>query len=150
MGEHIKQYGVGGPRPYLCMSYIWCFWVTTRSEIEMGNKETEGSYIFVKLKGTENYKEWAREMGFALQDADLETYADGTGKKPKLYIESKITLAAPAMPLSEQKIEKRQAEVEKWVPNNSRTCGKIGKMCSRSVQQQLKKTWTAKEMWDSL
>ena len=116
----------------------------------MGNKGTEGSYTFAKLKGTENYKEWAKEMGFALQDAGLESYVDGMCKKPELYTKTKKYPAAPAVPLSEEKIEKRKAEVEKWVLNNSRTCDKIGKMCWRSVQQQLKKTWTAKEMWDNL
>lgn len=52
----------------------------------MGNKGTEGIYIFAKLKGTEHHKEWAREMGFALQDAGLESYADGTSIKPRCPI----------------------------------------------------------------
>lgn len=85
----------------------------------MGNKGKEDTYTVAKLKGTENYKEWAREMGFALQDAGLESYADGTSIKPRLYIESEMYPMAPLLPLSEEKIEKRQAEIDKWVLNNS-------------------------------
>lgn len=86
----------------------------------MDNKGTEGTYTFTKLKGIENYKQRAREMGFALQDAGLESYADGTSIKPKLYTESEKTPAAFAIPLSEEKIEKRQAEVDKWILNSSK------------------------------
>ena len=72
----------------------------------MGNKRAEGSYTFTKLKGTKNYKEWAKEMGFTLQDVNLESYADSTCKKPELYTKIEKYLTALAVPLSEEKIEK--------------------------------------------
>ena len=48
----------------------------------MGIKGGEGMYTFANLKGTENYKEWAREMSFALRDAGLIPYASGTAVRP--------------------------------------------------------------------
>ena len=38
-------------------------------------KGKKGTYTFAKLKRRENYKEWAQEMEFALQNAGLGTYA---------------------------------------------------------------------------
>lgn len=103
-----------------------------------GSKGNEGTYTFSKLKGTENYKEWVREMGFALRGAGLISYANGTSVKPKLHTEDEAHPRDGSAPLSEEKIEKREAEVEKWILNDSRTCGKIGKICTKAVQQQLK------------
>lgn len=39
-------------------------------------KGNEDTYTFSELKGTENYKEWAQEMGFALLNAGLMPYAN--------------------------------------------------------------------------
>ena len=101
----------------------------------MGNKGREGLYTFINLKGTENYKKWSREIGFALQDTSLESYADDTSTNPKMYIKSQKYLIAPELPLPEEKIKKRQAEIDKWTLNNSWTWDKIGKMCLKSIQQ---------------
>ena len=69
---------------FMCHNYIW-----VRDQItKMGNKGSKGLYTFTKLKGTENYKKWSREIGFALQDTSLESYADDTSTKPKMYTES--------------------------------------------------------------
>lgn len=73
----------------------------------MGNKRTKDVYIFTKLKGIENYKEWAREMGFVLQDVGLESYVDSISIKPELYTKLEKNPAAPTISLSEEKIEKR-------------------------------------------
>lgn len=89
-------------------------------------------------------------MGFALRDPGLICYANGTSVKPKLYTEDEKCQKDGSALLSDEKIERREAEVEKWILNDSRTCGKICRMCARAVQQQLKDTWTAKEMWDNL
>ena len=76
---------------YGCTNYLFvgysvfmlrctCIWVCElqlkwESEIVYytmgGAKGNEGTYIFSTLKGTENYKEWAREMGVALRTAGL-------------------------------------------------------------------------------
>ena len=100
-----------------------------------GTNGNEGTYTFSKLKGTENYKEWAREMGFALQDAGLISYAYGMSAKPKLYTEEQKYPKDKSALLSEEKIKKRETELKKWILNDMRTYGKIGKMCTRAVQQ---------------
>ena len=40
------------------------------------SKESEDIYIFAKLKGIKNYKEWAKEMRFVFLDADLMVYGN--------------------------------------------------------------------------
>lgn len=75
--------------------------------------KNKGTYTFSKLKGTENYKEWVQEMEFALQDASLISYAFGTSAKPKLYTEEQKFSKDRTALLSEEKIEKREAELEK-------------------------------------
>lgn len=57
-------------------------------------------------------------MGFALQDAGLESYIDDTYKKPELYIKTEKSFTAPAMPLSKKKIEKQKIKIEKQILNN--------------------------------
>lgn len=99
-----------------------------------GAKRNESTGPFSKLKGPEDFKEWAREMGFALQDAGLMSYANGTSAKPKLYREEEKGASNGSAPLSDEQIEKREAEVEEWILNDSRTCGKIGRMCTSAVQ----------------
>lgn len=84
-------------------------------------------YTFAKLKGTENYKVWAREMSFALRDAGLFSYANGTAMKPIPYTESECET------VSEEKIEKREADIEKWVLNDSRAGGKIKSYVSNLI-----------------
>lgn len=42
----------------------------------------ENEYTLPKRSGTENYKEWARETIFALEDSGLWGYVDGTIIKP--------------------------------------------------------------------
>ena len=77
-------------------------------------------------------------MIFVLRDAGLISYANGTAVKSECNI------------VSEEKIQKREADIKKWILNNSRTGGKIGKICTRAVQQQIKDEWLAKKMWDEL
>lgn len=57
--------------------------------------------------------------------------------KPKLYTEN-------------IKHPKEANRKTKWNLNDARIRGKIGNMCTRLVQRQLKDTWTAKEMWENL
>lgn len=78
-----------------------------------GSKGNEGTYTFSRLKGTENYKELEGEMGFALQDAGLISYASCMSAKPELYTEEPKHPKEGSAILSEEKIEKREAEVKK-------------------------------------
>ena len=52
-------------------------------------------------------------MGFALQDAGLISYASGMSVKPELYTEEQKHPKDGSAILSEEKIEKREAELEK-------------------------------------
>lgn len=89
-------------------------------------------------------------MGFALQNAGLISYVFSTSAKSKLYTEEQKFSKNKFVLLSEEKIEKCKAKFEKQIFNNTCICGKIGKMCIRIVQQQLKETWMAKKMEDNL
>ena len=68
-------------------------------------------------------------MSFALRDAGLISYANGTAVKPIFYIKSECDT------VNEEKIKKRETNIEKWIFNNSCTGRKIEKMCIRVVQQ---------------
>lgn len=46
-------------------------------------KRNKGTYIFLKLKDTENYKKWTQNMRFTLWDAGLISYANSTSVKSK-------------------------------------------------------------------
>jgi len=46
--------------------------------------DKEDGYSFGKLKGPDNYKEWVRKMTFALRDAGLMGYVNGTIRKSVL------------------------------------------------------------------
>lgn len=49
--------------------------VARLSSNQMGKKS---EYIFIKLSNTKNYKEYAKEMIFALKELRLWRYIDGT------------------------------------------------------------------------
>lgn len=61
----------------------------------------------------ENYKEWAQEMEFALQDAGFISYAFGTSAKFKLYTKEQKFSKDRSTLLSEDKFEKCKAKLEK-------------------------------------
>lgn len=100
----------------------------------------EDGYSFEKLKGPENYKEWAREMSFALRDAGLMSYVNGTFRKPVLD----ETLKDPEL------IAKKEEAIDTWIQKDDRAVDKLGKMCSKPVQLEFKDHWSAKEAWNSL
>ena len=43
---------------------------------------SEKEYKFKKLQGAENYKQWSRDMTFALQEAKLWERISGTAMRP--------------------------------------------------------------------
>ena len=53
----------------------------------------ESEYTFAKPSNTENYKEWAREIIFALKDLELWEYIDGIIVKPASISAKKNTTA---------------------------------------------------------
>ncbi len=100
----------------------------------------EDGYSFEKLKGSDNYKEWAREMTFALRDAGLMSYINGTIRKPVLDETLKDL----------ELIAKKEEAIDTWIQKDDRAVGKLGKMCFKPVQLGFKDHWSAKEAWNFL
>ncbi len=90
-------------------------------------------YTFAKLKGTENFKGWAKELSFALQNASLISYANAKVLKPVSYTEKE-----PAA-VSKEKIDKREADIEKWILNEYRN------QHAHSCRKVLTNFWSVKE-----
>lgn len=112
-------------------------------------KEDENAYAFAKLKGSENYKEWAREMGFALKEAGLMSLVNGDRSRPLEYKKEQKDVLLKKDD-GEDRIEKREHAIEKWNTNDGKVVGKIGRMCTKTVQMEFKPEWNAKTTWDSL
>ncbi len=110
-------------------------------------KEDEAR-TFPKLKGSDNYKEWAREMTFALRQVGLMGLVNGNRIRPLPY--TKEQKEAILEKDEEVRIEKREEAIEKWDINNEKVVGKIGAMCTRAVQMEFKSEWNAKTTWESL
>ena len=53
---------------------------TARYDDTMATNEKE--FMFKKLQGAENYKQWNRDMTFALQDAKLWDHIIGIARRP--------------------------------------------------------------------
>lgn len=85
MGEHVKLRCLWATAVSVCefVDYSVCgsrldLRLSLQLIAQVGNSIThweQKAYTFAKLRGTENYKEWAQKMEFALQDAYFETYA---------------------------------------------------------------------------
>lgn len=67
------------------------------------------------------------------QEASLGTYADGASTKPKLYAKTEKHPMDGSASLSEEKIERPEAEVEKWILSESCTSRKIGSIYESST-----------------
>lgn len=73
----------------------------------IANQSNKSIYTFVMLRIVLNYRVWAREMSFALQDAGLIRYGNDTVVKPAPYIKSKYDI------IGKKKIQKRETYIEK-------------------------------------
>ena len=104
---------------------------------------------FDKLKGSENYKEWAREMEFALIDVGLMGLVTGDRIRPLQYTEEQKE-AILKKEYGDERIKRREEAIEKWDINDGKVVGKIGGMCTKTVQMEFKSGWNAKTTWDSL
>ena len=82
----------------------------------------ESEFTFAKLSGAENYKEWAREMIFALKDSGLCRYVDGTIIRP-------VSLAAlkkgATVTISAEAKQETQDKIDLWTKDNARALGKM-------------------------
>lgn len=94
--------------------------------------ENEIPYILPVLTGSGNYKTWARDMTFALQDAKIWSYLTEEHMLP------------PALKKTEDDDEDRQNEIferhEARLEHQEccrKVIEKIGRMCSHTVQQEI-------------
>ncbi len=110
-------------------------------------KEDEAR-TFSKLKGSDNYKEWACEITFALRQIELMRLVNDDWIRPLSYTkEQKKTILEKN---EEVRIEKHEEVIEKWNINNEKMMNKIEAMCIRAVQMKFKSEWDAKTTWKSL
>ena len=74
-------------------------------------KEDEAR-TFPKLKGSDNYKEWAREMEFALKQVGLMGLVNCDRIRPLPHTEEQKE--AILKKDEDERIEKREEAIEKW------------------------------------
>ena len=104
----------------------------------------ESEYTFAKLSGTENYKEWAREMVFALKDSGLWGYVDGTIIRPA------PPEAKTGETISAEVEKETQDKIDLWTKDDARALGKMGRMCNKTVQLGFDSTWLSSKAWSEL
>ena len=110
---------------------------------------SKDEYTFKKLQGSHNYKQWTRDISFALKEARLWRQVEGT---------------AVAFPLlkrkeddSEDRMEKifaREGKICEFEDNAQKAVAKIG-MFTDTVQKgfhlvKASKKWTLKDLWKHL
>ena len=103
---------------------------------------TESEYTFAKLSGAKNYKEWAKEMIFALKNSRLLGYVNSTITRPPLLAteekESKVTISAEAR-------QETQDKIDLWIKDDLRALRNIGRMCNKTIQLGFDATWLSSE-----
>jgi hypothetical protein len=88
---------------------------------------------FAKLKGSVNYKKWAREMAFALQSAKLWGLITGDRRQlRRLVLKSEDEDDEERL----DKIDQREQEIQNFAEEERRIVEKIGQMCIQVVQQE--------------
>ena len=110
----------------------------------MSGHHQDSSYAFPKLRGSQNYREWARHMTLALKEAELWKIVTGTKKKP-------VALEAKEDDSEErtEKIEQRLEAISDFEDLEEKAIGKIGKMCINAVQMEfmsVKETWMPSDL----
>lgn len=107
-------------------------------------------YLFKKLAGSANYKQWTRDMSFALEEAKLWDHVLGTSAPPPKLL--------PKDDDNEERTERiyqRSLKIKEHTDDTRRTVAKIGRMCTETVQKEFLvskplTTWTPKDLWDHL
>ena len=93
--------------------------------------DAEYEYSFKKLTGSINYKQWTRDMSFALEEAKLWDHVLGTAIPPP-------TLVATTNDDEEraERIYQRSLKIKYFNDDSRRTVAKIGRMCTETVQKE--------------
>lgn len=112
--------------------------------------DSKHDYTFKKLTGSANYKQWTRDMSFALEEAKLWDHVLGTSTPPPTLL--------PKNDDNEERTERiyqRTLRIKDHNDDVRRTVAKIGRMCTETVQKEflaLKSltAWNPKDLWDHL
>ncbi len=114
-----------------------------------GNSSRD-EYTFKKLQGPHNYKQWTKDMSFALEEARLWRHVEGTAVSP------------PPLKVKEDDSENRMEKIFAWEEkickfqdNARKAVAKIGKRCTDKVQKEFlsvkaSREWTPKKLWSHL
>ena len=99
-------------------------------------------WSFPKLTGPENWKEWDRNMFYALNGAGLWDIVSGDDQRPSTKV-----VAPDEEPLTPKELREQQLDYDR---RNAKAVGKIGAMCSSTMQLNCERTWTAHQMYQKL
>ena len=93
--------------------------------------DSKNDYSFKKLTGSTDYKQWTRDMSFALEEAKLWDHVLGTA------------IPAPALTAKDdddeervERIYQRSLKIKDFSDDSRRTVAKIGRMCTETVQKE--------------
>ena len=111
---------------------------------------SEKEYKFKKLQGAENFKQWSRDMTFALQEAKLWEHISGTAMRPP-----ELKSRTDDDEDRQERIWQRSEKIRDFDQDVQRATAKISKMCSSTVQKEFlslhKSTeWKPKDLWEWL
>ena len=88
-------------------------------------------FMFKKLQGAKNYKQWNRDMTFALQDAKLwDHIMESPRRLPELH-ETKDDDED-----RKERIYQRWEKIQDFVLGVQKTAAKISRMCADTVQKE--------------
>ncbi len=99
-------------------------------------------FMFKKLQGAENYKQWIRDMTFALQDAKLWDQIMGSARSPLEFKETKDDDED-----RKEHIYQRWKKIQNFDLDIQKTAAKISWMCTNTVQKEFLAVITSTE-WD--
>ncbi len=110
----------------------------------------EKEFTFKKLQGAENYKQWNRDMTFALQDAKLWDHIMGSARRPPELKETSDDDED-----RKERIYLRWEKIRDFDLDVRKTAAKISRMCTDMVQKEslavkTSTEWNPKELWDWL
>ncbi len=111
---------------------------------------SQDEYIFKKLQGPHNYKQWTRDMSFALEEARLWRHIEETAVSPS-PLKAKEDDSEDRM----EKIFAREEKICEFQDNARKEVAKMGKICTHTVQKKFlsvkaSREWTPKKLWSHL
>ncbi len=100
----------------------------------------EKEFLFKKLQGGENYKQWNRDMTFALQDAKLWDHIMGSERRLSELKETKDDDGD-----RKERIYQRWEKIRNFNLDVRKTAAKISRMCTDTVQKEFLAVKTSTE-----